>query len=200
MKIVTVLSERMAEKEIIKQEDISIYQYGIENGIILSLNMLTAVSIGLVTGRLIEILAFLLAFISLRSFSGGFHLESKVMCYICSNLILLIPAYAAEISRYCSKMFSSTVINIEIVIVMCATVIIFINSPMDSNKRKLDLAERKHFKVRARSILIVQAVIIVILYFFKRKFPVDSLCISLCTIAVLMLIRKVQLIWQGTSE
>jgi Membrane protein putatively involved in post-translational modification of the autoinducing quorum-sensing peptide len=195
MKAADLLSFQMMEKGIIKEEDIPIYRYGIENGIILFLNMITAFIIGIITGRLIGILIFLLSLITLRSFAGGFHLDNKIACYICSNLILMIPAYAKEMGNIFLKIWNDSAYVIGIMFVLCVIGTIFFLCPMDSKKRKLDIVEKKHFKVRARMILIIQLVVIVGLYFIGTEVYIIPICISLSVIAVLMLIRKVQLVW-----
>ncbi|MGB4657905.1 MAG: accessory gene regulator B family protein [Mobilitalea sp.] len=195
-KVANSLSYQMMEKEVIKEADIVIYRYGIENGIILFLNVSTAFFIGIITGRLIEILVFLLPFITLRSFSGGFHLDNKITCYICSNLILMIPAYAKEIGNVLVKTWQGSAYAIGIAFVLCSVGIIFSLCPMDSKKRKLDLAEKKHLKIRARLILTVQLGVLGLLYFIGFKVYMTPFGISLCVIAVLMLIGKFQLAWQ----
>ena len=193
MKAADTFSLSMLEKGIIKEEDIPIYRYGIENGIILIFNMLTAFVIGILTGRLVEILVFLLSYITLRSYSGGFHLDNKIACYISSNLILMIPACASEMGYAFVRTWNEPVKVIEIAFVICSAVIIFSLSPMDSKQRKLDTAEKKHFKFRARLILMVQLVVVGILCFIGQRICVVPICISICTIAVLMLIGKIQL-------
>ena len=90
------LCGRMLEKNIIKEEDVELYIYGMTNGIIMLGNLLTAILIGIMTGRLEIVLVFLLFYASLRTYSGGYHLESKIGCYLCSSGILLIPIYSFD--------------------------------------------------------------------------------------------------------
>ena len=47
------LSRRLVERGIIKEEEQEIYQFGIRNGMIILLNVLTAFLIGLVTEKLL---------------------------------------------------------------------------------------------------------------------------------------------------
>lgn len=58
------LSQRLVERGIIKEEEQEIYQFGIRNGMIILLNVLTAFLIGLITENclLSQCLPFLLWF------------------------------------------------------------------------------------------------------------------------------------------
>ena len=51
-KIADGICKLLAMQGIIQKEDLELYRYGIENGIIVVLNFLTSVVIGIITGRL----------------------------------------------------------------------------------------------------------------------------------------------------
>ena len=52
------LSHRMVERGIIKEEEQELYQFGIRNGMILLLNVVTALVIGLLTEQLAVVAVF----------------------------------------------------------------------------------------------------------------------------------------------
>ena len=87
------LSHRMVERGIIKEEEQELYQFGIRNGMILLLNVVTALVIGLLTEQLAVVAVFTLSFMVLRSYTGGYHSDSRIFCYLGSNLVLLVPVY-----------------------------------------------------------------------------------------------------------
>ena len=60
------LSHRMVERGIIKEEEQELYQFGIRNGMILLLNVVTALVIGLLTEQLAVVAVFTLSFMVLR--------------------------------------------------------------------------------------------------------------------------------------
>ena len=128
------LSQRLVERGIIKEEEQEIYQFGIRNGMIILLNVLTAFLIGLITEKLFIVAVFTVSFMVLRSYTGGYHSDSRVFCYIGSNRVLFIPVYT-------EMLFVKTenfVLGIFLAIAVC---IIMIFSPMHSKNRKLDQAE-----------------------------------------------------------
>ena len=63
------LSHRMVERGIIKEEEQELYQFGIRNGMILLLNVVTALVIGLLTEQLAVVAVFTLSFMVLRSYT-----------------------------------------------------------------------------------------------------------------------------------
>lgn len=187
MRCVELLTQKMITLNIIKDEDKNIYQYGIENGITILANIITSFLIGIFTKKLDLVLVFLLSFISLRTYAGGFHLEKKLTCYIYSNLILIVPLYGYE-AYY--QLFS----NIYAFVLLCFIfLIITILSPVESRRRRYDSIEKKIFKKRSILILIVQSVIYLLLIQMGASRYAYIILVSLFVVAILLLIGKVTL-------
>ena len=74
------LSERIADgfekQRVITSEDKEIYRYGVQQGWNLLLNLLTTIVIGVVCGMFWESVLFIVAYMPLRSFAGGFHAKT----------------------------------------------------------------------------------------------------------------------------
>lgn len=177
------LSQRLVERGIIKEEEQEIYQFGIRNGMIILLNVLTAFLIGLITEKLFIVAVFTVSFMVLRSYTGGYHSDSRVFCYIGSNLVLFIPVYT-------EMLFVKTENFVLGIFLAIAVSIIMIFSPMHSKNRKLDQAEQKHFGRRARVITVVQLIILGILWYGGVTSYTYAIYSSICITAVFMLIGK----------
>lgn len=180
------LSRRLAEQRIIKEEEQGLYQYGISNGLVILLNVFTALMIGLLSGHLVTAIVFTLFFMMLRSYSGGYHSDSRLFCYVISSAVLLIPVYTSQLMRNIPPM--------AVISILClASCIIWQLSPMDSPKRKLDAEERKHFGNRARKILLAELAVFALLYGLRQyKLAYAGFC-SFCLIAFCMLIGTAKL-------
>lgn len=187
------LSQRLIERGIIKEEEQEIYQFGIRNGMIILLNVLTAFLIGLITERLLIVAVFTVSFMVLRSYTGGYHSDSRIFCYIGSNLVLFIPVYT-------ENLFVKTEDSILCIVLAIAVSIIMVFSPMHSKNRKLDKAEQKHFGKRSRAITMVQLIILGILWYGELTSYTYAIYSSICITAVFMLIGKVQLWLQEHIE
>lgn len=94
-----------------QKEDAELYQYGIENGIVVAGNLLASGIFGIVTGRPGLVLVFLLFYASLRSYSGGSHCKSR------NAVILLIGVLA-------------------VVIIIVLAPVESINKPLDEEERR----------------------------------------------------------------
>lgn len=180
------LSRRMVERGIIKEEEQEIYQFGIRNGFIILLNVVTAFLIGLLTAKLLVVAVFTLSFMVLRSYTGGYHSDSRIFCYIGSNLVLFIPVYTEEL-------FIRTPKFVLFFFLVLALGIILMLSPMHSKNRKLDEKEQKHFGIRARLITVVQLIILGVLWYAGMTSYAYAVYVSICIIAVFMIIGKIQL-------
>ena len=187
------LSHRLVERGIIKEEEQEIYQFGIRNGMIILLNVLTAFLIGLITEKLLIVAVFTVSFMVLRSYTGGYHSDSRIFCYIGSNLVLFIPIYT-------ESLFVKTEDIILYILLAIAVSIIMVFSPMHSKNRKLDKAEQKQFGKRARVIIVVQIIILGILWYGGVTSYIYAIYSSICITAVFMLIGIVQLWLQEHIE
>ncbi len=187
------LSRRLVERGIIKEEEQEIYQFGIRNGMIIWLNVLTAFLIGLVTEKLFIVAVFIISFMVLRSYTGGYHSDSRIFCYIGSNLVLFVPVYTGIF-------FIQTEDVVLFFLLSLAVGIILIFSPMHSKNRKLDKTEQKHFGRKARVITVVQLIVLGILWYAEMNLYAYAIYSSMCITAVLMLIGKVQLWLQAHIE
>lgn len=138
------LSHRMVERGIIKEEEQELYQFGIRNGMILLLNVVTALVIGLLTEQLAVVAVFTLSFMVLRSYTGGYHSDSRIFCYLGSNLVLLVPVYTQAV-------FCKTSLAWLLAVLLVSAEIIFLLSPMHSKNRKLDKEEQKAFWQKSKA-------------------------------------------------
>ena len=87
MKVETAVAEKITIKlvnsGVISEIDTELYKYGIENGIIMTGNLLASFLFGLITGRLGNILVFLFFYGTLRSYSGGCIAKEERNVFCC---------------------------------------------------------------------------------------------------------------------
>lgn len=93
MNLVDVLIYQMEKLSIIEKEDSQLYRYGMQNAIVIGINLLTAIVISIILHKLEIVVIFLCMFSLVRVFAGGYHTRRKIYCYLFSNLCLIIPMY-----------------------------------------------------------------------------------------------------------
>ena len=85
-----------------KSEDaLAYYKYGLEITISSLLNIILIVSIGIISGQLIESMIFLICFVPLRQFTGGYHANSYFKCNVLFSVlfIILLTIYNLTVTR-----------------------------------------------------------------------------------------------------
>ena len=151
------INEILIQKGIVQKEDAELYQYGIENGIVVAGNLLASGIFGIVTGRPGLVLVFLLFYASLRSYSGGSHCKSRIGCFLISMAILFIPVYTYE------PVMKNVPNAVILLIGVLAVVIIIVLAPVESINKPLDEEERKYYARVTHCITALQ--VCVLIYF-----------------------------------
>ena len=179
------INEILIQKGIVQKEDAELYQYGIENGIIVAGNLLASGIFGIVTGRPGLVLVFLLFYASLRSYSGGSHCKSRIGWFLISMAILSIPVYTHE---FVMNNVPATVI---LMIGIAAVVVILILSPVESINKPLDDEEKKYYARVTHCIVALQVCVLIILFCLGVKDYFYAGYSSIVLVAVFMVMGKV---------
>lgn len=179
------INEILIQKGIVQKEDAELYQYGIENGIVVAGNLLASGIFGIVTGRPGLVLVFLLFYASLRSYSGGSHCKSRIGCFLISMAILSIPVYTHE---FVMNNVPTTVI---LMIGIAAVVVILILSPVESINKPLDDEEKKYYARVTHCIVALQVCVLIILFCLGVKDYFYAGYSSIVLVAVFMVMGKV---------
>ena len=179
------INEILIQKGIVQKEDAELYQYGIENGIVVAGNLLASGIFGIVTGRPGLVLVFLLFYASLRSYSGGSHCKSRIGCFLISMAILSIPVYTHE---FVMNNVPATVI---LMIGIAAVVVILILSPVESINKPLDDEEKKYYARVTHCIVALQVCVLIILFCLGVQDYFYAGYVSIVLVAVFMVMGKI---------
>lgn len=156
------ITEELEDNQIIKSEDRELYAYGLNQGITIILNMITTFCIGLLFGCVVELLVFMVAYIPLRSFAGGYHAKTPLKCYLSSIVMLIIVSVAIQ--------YVALKIWVHYVIAAVSVMIIAVLAPVEDRNKPLDEMEMKVYKRRTIVVLSVE----IVLFGFSILFKWDS--------------------------
>lgn len=134
------ITRSLINNDIIRFDDVSVYQYGLEVLLMTAVKLLGIIFIGVMTGYLIESILFVLAFSSIRVYAGGYHAPSIFKCFALTLCFIF-----ADI-LICS--FFSTQ-HLPILSVLSAFVgfgLIYKYSPVAVVNRPVTLEEKKKFR------------------------------------------------------
>lgn len=156
-KIVNALLSRQILLGNLKEEDISVYRYGYTLMFERIINYIITILIVAITGEWLIVIAFLLSFIPIRSYAGGWHAEKFIVCTVLSNVTILLSIIITD----------SIVIKNSIYIVVLEAALFFIiyrNAPVQNKNKKLTEKECHTYKKVTLIILIAEMAVEALLY------------------------------------
>lgn len=124
------ITNRLLRKNVIEYDDFEIYQFGLEQLFSTILNILTTIIIGIVFGELWNAVLFVLAFMMLRTYAGGYHFPTPLGCYLLT--VSIIIAVLSVIKSVEINFFVCTGLLIV------SSVIILLLAPVESKNKPLD--------------------------------------------------------------
>lgn len=121
-------------KKVIKDDDREIYQYGFEQVLSSLLNIATMLLLGIILGKIYQSLVLILSFMALRSYSGGYHANTPLQCYL-----LTVMSISAALSI---MKFITIDRFICLGLLVLSSVVILLLSPIGSKNKPLDEIEK----------------------------------------------------------
>lgn len=156
------LAVNLANHGNIQEKYIALYAKAMEVLLAIGINLVTALMIGYFLEMWWYCIIFLVMFIPLRSYAGGYHARGYISCYMesCALLItaLLLLKYFILEGRMISAIWQ---------LFLLSAVIIFILAPLADENKPISEKEAKVFKRRARITLISEGILAGILIYFS---------------------------------
>lgn len=121
-------------KKVIKDDGREIYQYGFEQVFSSLLNIATMLLLGIILGKIYQSLVLILSFMALRSYSGGYHANTPLQCYL-----LTVMSISAALSI---MKFITIDRFICLGLLVLSSVVILLLSPIGTANKPLDEIEK----------------------------------------------------------
>lgn len=136
-KLTKAITSWLIENSAIEKRDTELYEYAIYSMLITILPLVLVLIIGIGMGTEIEGMIMILPFMCIRKFSGGYHANNPGVCFISSCVILVFCMHLAVHLEY---NYWIAVITTGCVVSLC------MNSPIDSQNKRLDKLEKRSYK------------------------------------------------------
>lgn len=154
---------KLIESNTIKETEIKIYAYGIEEGLTIGINWCLTIILGFFWGQVYSTIFFLVVYMLLRSYAGGYHAINEKRCFWYSIMLIVICEIVLKFMR-----------NIDfsiIIFLYCLAIYVIINlAPMDSKNKPLSSGEAYKFYKKVIVFLYCNSLMIFIFCFIGR-FP-----------------------------
>lgn len=186
-KMVDRIVDRQVKNKSIEQEDINIYKYGYFLLIEVLINLIISLMIGVVFRDIKTVVLFLVLYIPLRTYSGGWHADKLWKCTVISNLILVI---AEIISNYCIEYIY---IMYCVPLMILSGIYILVVSPVDTESKPLENEERKLYGKKVKIIYFLHLIILILFIFFQERKGILILEYVYMVQAIMLIMEKMNI-------
>lgn len=176
--IVKTIVDEWVKAGVIEESDSPLYYFGLYEGGIFVIEVLVTLVIASIMQSLWVGMIFFLAFFSIRRFSGGFHAETRVRCFIVSVFVVVGAMKGIALLCNCHSFHMVLISGI-------CSVVIGIMSPIENEKRTLTTQERMIHKKRLLLILLFELVFSIILALLEQKVMLS--CVTMAILVCLFL-------------
>lgn len=154
---------KLIEMQIIGAKDYELYRFGIETALLKGIHLISYMILGLLLGRVMELIIFLIAFIPLREYAGGYHAATKLRCYIISCVsilsVLLILRFLPGIC-YLYSMYLA---------VFSGVLLLFL-VPVETKNKPMDDSEKTYYKSKAGFVIILLLTLSLFLFMLNLSY------------------------------
>ncbi len=185
-RISTAVGNWLAKEGAVSNDDSGLYRYAVYSLLFGLAPIMIAVIWGLLFRMLGKSLLLILPFMLIRKFSGGYHLDSPVVCTVSSTILIGLATGAVKVIETYAGFVPLTVMTVLSVICICVC------SPIDSESRQLSEKEHKLFGRVAVTISVIMLAVYVLFVSTKKWNVAVPLGVGIVLPAILQLPAVVQ--------
>jgi accessory gene regulator B len=176
----------LIDKAIINDTEDELYRYGLFMLISQTLYFILSLIFGVILNIVLESVVFYVAFQFIRTSAGGIHASSELKCEVATTLSLLL---CLGIVKLCDLYNFKLVI---LILMLVATVLIFLLCPLDTPEKPLTIKEKKYFREKSWIIVLIILTIIGLSMCFKINTLMYPCCMSLILESILLFLGKIK--------
>ncbi len=148
------------------------------------LNVFTILIIGIIFGMLWESLVFMVTYIHIRTYAGGYHAITQLNCCISSVVIIVMVLLGIRYMKWTSLIY--------VTISIFSGLIIYILSPVEDSNKPIDDIGVKIFRKKSRIILIFELILLILFIFLRKNNIAECILVSLFTVSVMLILGKIK--------
>lgn len=184
MKKLENFANLMIENNKCKEKEKEIIIYGLQMAMETMLMIITIVVLGFIFGLTKEVLLFFLSFSLIRTYAGGYHLESATACYIASSLVVLTFFMLLKFMNVDYMFLASSMM------VIVSSIALFKYAPISTKNNPLDNDAKVHFRKKVIINLIIECIIISILLFNNFEYYAFIMSLGVFISGILVTVQK----------
>jgi accessory gene regulator B len=177
--LIDKISNRFIRDGIIAEEDKELYTFGMQQGMIILLNIISTIIIGFIFNMVWQSVVFLLAYMPIRSYAGGYHARTQFRCYLISLFISAVALLGmGEIHWTSLSALISVIISASIILIL---------TPVEDVNKPLDASEKIIYKRKTRRIFLFEVLITLVFWFINKEISVCCLMVFIILSIMLLL-------------
>lgn len=183
-KISYMIADFLVQKNVVQKEKIEIYQYGYEALFFCIEETAMLIAIGFFLHSWIQTLVFIIVFVSLRQYTGGYHAKSRVGCKMVTGLNLALNILCVKIISQLSGIKN---IFFGIMIILYVTICVKFILAMVTYDNCLP----KNREKECRKLAILSIVYLIIAVLISQRNPkiAWSIVVTMAEVALLIVIK-----------
>lgn len=179
------LTRSLVKTNVVKNEDYEIYYYGIKQFMISILNVCLTLILGYMMGAVYQSIIYVISFMLIRRYAGGYHASTPVRCYVLTTAVLLGSLSAIK--------YGKLNIGIVCVVFLISYMIILILSPIGTQNKPLDEVEKIVYRKRTIIMLNIDALAAIFFLCFAYNEIFNCVAMAVITEAFSLIIGKLSL-------
>ncbi len=177
------IADFLCKNNTIQDEDKDIYIYGFEIFLSNLINFTIVAVLGYLLNQFNEAMLFYVAFVTTRSYSGGYHASTYLKCNIIFASVFLITMLV-------SRILLPTISLVYLLVFMAIYIgCILEYAPIENSNKKLLESDKIRYKKISIVISICWTVLVTVVYFIAKEYA-TTLTMTLVMVAMLMLIEE----------
>lgn len=183
--LVDKIIENLIENNSIDVKDLEIYRFGIEATMLKALHYTSYFALAVWMNKLLEFTIIFAVFYMFRRYTGGYHAQTRIGCYLFSCIIVFLSLLATNLSFNWKEMM----------LVSCLDLITPLKlSPVQNENRKLNAEDIACFRQRIKITTLVFLIICIITILMNGTYFINMYTIGLTMVSLLMLLGKAETI------
>ena len=178
------IAEELRKGGVISEEDYPLYEYGLHEIEVTALNIVTDLLIAALMGMFLEGIVFLVIYVPLRRFAGGYHAETELRCYGLSALLVFLALCAIRVTPGS--------LTVHLPLFLCASAVIFFLAPVGTANKPLDTTEYCVYRRKSRSILFFHWAGAVVLWLFSFRTLVITIVVSDVIMGIMLVLGAIK--------
>lgn len=150
------ITQRWIIKNVISTDFAESYTYGIQAIILSLLSIIELLVLGIVIDELQSSIIFLIVFITLRRYTGGYHATTVVKCHSYTLILYLVNIHL-------SKVVTLDITILFTAVLLLGVITIIIDGPVQNSNKQNNDSKLKKNKIKALYLYILICLIVLIL-------------------------------------